>query len=223
MGNQELFDKYIHGELSPAEEANFKCQLKTDKAFACEFRTFLLVVQSIQKEEQQDCADFGASMKNLSREQLQEIIGIKTKAKVKKNVLKFSPWIWSSLSAAAVIAIVITISLNLINQSQLDVKNAQYMAYNIIAEHNFIDGGYRGGANVIIEDFSAISEEELKEKLPLFETAYQQTQDELTGLNLAMIYLKLHNKNKALEILKELNAKYPESEFYSIIDQLEKI
>ena len=103
------------------------------------------------------------------------------------------------------------------------------MAYNIIAEHNFDDGGFRGGANLAIKDFSAISEEELKEKLPLYETAYQQVQDELIGLNLAMIYLKLHDEDKALEILKELNKEYKDSdpEFaqqcQNIINQIEKI
>ena len=155
MENQELFDKYIHGELSPGEKVNFESKLKADKEFAKEFKTFLLVVQGIQKEEQQDCADFGAAMKKLSKEELQEIIGAKANPRQKK-VLKFSPWLWSSMSAAAVVAIVITISFNLINQSQLDVNNAKYVAYNIIAEHNFIDGGYRGGSNIVFEDFSSI-------------------------------------------------------------------
>ena len=188
------------------------------------FKTYLFVVKGIQKEEQQDCSDFGAAMKKLTKEQLQEIVGVKAKPRQKK-VLKFSPWLWSSMSAAAVVAIVVMISFNMIKQSHMDLNNAQYMAYNIIAEHNFDDGGFRGGANLAIEDFSAISEEELKEKLPLYETAYQQGQDELIGLNLAMIYLKLRDEDKALEILKELNAKYPESEygFQDIINQIEKV
>ena len=40
-----------------------------------------------------------------------------------------------------------------------------------------------------------------------------------------MIYLKLRDEDKALEILKELNAKYPESEFgfQDIINQIEKV
>ena len=181
-------------------------------------------MKGIQKEEQQYCSDFGAAMKKLTKEQLQEIVGVKAKPRQEK-VLKFSPWLWSSMSAAAVVAIVVMISFNMIKQSHMDLNNAQYMAYNIIAEHNFDDGGFRGGANLAIEDFSAISEEELKEKLPLYETAYQQGQDELIGLNLAMIYLKLRDEDKALEILKELNAKYPESEygFQDIINQIEKV
>ena len=232
MENQELFDKYIHGELSPCEKANFDSKLKDDKEFANEFKTFLLVVQSIQKEEQQDCADFGAAMKKLTKEQLQDVVGAKAKPKQKK-VLKLSPWLWSPMSAAAVIAIIVMISFNMINQSQLDLNNAQYMAYNIIAEHNFIYGGSRGGENLVIEDFSAISDEELNEKLPLYENAYLQANEDLDiqemGLNLAMIYLKLHNKDKALEILKELNNKYKDSntEFaqqcQNIISQIEKI
>ena len=231
MEKQELFDRYLHGELSPDEVANFDSKLKADKEFANEFKTFLLVVQGIQKEEQQDCADFGTAMKYLSKEQLKEIIGAKAKPK-KKKVLKFSPWLWSSMSAAAVIAIVVMISFNMINQSQLDLNNTQYMAYNIIAEHNFIPIS-RAGENLVIKDFSAISDEELNEKLPLYENAYHQANEDLDiqemGLNLAMIYLKLHNKDNALEILKELNNKYKDSntEFaqqcQNIINQIDKI
>lgn len=221
MEKQELFDKYIHGLLSETDKSDFESRLNTDKTLSSEFETYLFVVKGIQNEEAQDCADFGAAMKKLTKEQLQEIVGVKAKPRQKK-VLKFSPWLWSSMSAAAVVAIVISISFNLINQSQ-------HKAYNIIAEHNFEDGGFRGGANLAIEDFSAISEEELKEKLPLYETAYQQGQDELIGLNLAMIYLKLHDEDKALEILKELNKEYKDSdpEFaqqcQNIINQIEKI
>lgn len=224
MENQELFDKYIKGLLSETEKSDFESRLNTDKTLSSEFKTYLFVVKGIQKEEQQDCADFGAAMKKLTKEQLQEIVGVKAKPRQEK-VLKFSRWLWSSMSAAAVVAIVVMISFNMIKQSHMDLNNAQYMAYNIIAEHNFDDGGFRGGANLAIEDFSAISEEELKEKLPLYETAYQQGQDELIGLNLAMIYLKLRDEDKALEILKELNAKYPESEygFQDIINQIEKV
>lgn len=229
MENQELFDKYTKGVLSETDKSDFESRLKSDKAFDAEFKTYLFVVKGIQNEEAQDCADFGAAMKKMTKEQLQEIVGVKAKTIQKKKVLKIYPWLWSSMSAAAVVAIVVMISFNMINQSQMDLNNAQYMAYNIIAEHNFIDGGSRGGSNLAIEDFSAVSDEELKEKLPLYETAYQQNQDELTGLNLAMIYLKLHNEDKALEILKELNKEYKDSdpEFaqqcQNIINQIEKI
>ena len=224
MENQELFDKYIKGLLSETEKSDFESRLNTYKTLSSEFKTYLFVVKGIQKEEQQNCADFGAAMKKLTKEQLQEIVGVKAKPRQEK-VLKFSPWLWSSMSAAAVVAIIVMISFNMIKQSHMDLNNAQYMAYNIIAEHNFDDGGFRGGANLAIEDFSAISEEELKEKLPLYETAYQQGQDELIGLNLAMIYLKLRDEDKALEILKELNANYPESgyRFQNIINQIEKV
>lgn len=232
MKNQDLFDKYIKGTLSAAEKTEFENQLKNDKTLSTEFKTYLFIVKGIQKEEQQDCADFGAAMKKLTKEQLQDIVGVKAKPKQKK-ALKFSPWLWSSMSAAAVIAIVVMISFNLINQSQLDLNNAQHMAYNIIAEHNFIDGGYRGGSNLVIEDFSSISNEELKTKLPDYELAYQQAQNDLdvqeTGLNLAMIYLKLHDKDRTLKILQEMSVKYKDSnpEFaqqcQNIISQIEKI
>ena len=137
MENQELFDKYIKGLLSETEKSDFESRLNTDKTLSSEFKTYLFVVKGIQKEEQQDCADFGAAMKKLTKEQLQEIVGVKAKPRQEK-VLKFSPWLWSSMSAAAVVAIVVMISFNMIKQSHMDLNNAQYIAYNIIAEHNFI-------------------------------------------------------------------------------------
>ena len=235
MENQELFDRYILGELSSHEKQEFDNRLEADKSFADDFAIYLLVVKGIQKEEEQDCAEFGIAMRNMSKEELKEIIGVKARpqSKAKKNTLKFSPWLYSTTSAAAMIAIVISISLNLINQSQSDLMNTQYMAYNIIADYNFIDGGYRGGSSLVIEDFTIVDESELKEKLPLYESNYEQAQDEQDikdfGLNLAMIYLKLHEKDKALDILKELHLQYAESdcEFaqhcQNIITQIEKI
>ena len=65
MENQELFDKYIKGLLSETEKSDFESRLNTDKTLSSEFKTYLFVVKGIQKEEQQDCADFGAAMKEL--------------------------------------------------------------------------------------------------------------------------------------------------------------
>ena len=294
MENQELFDKYIQGALSKEDKANFESKLNADKAFASDFKMFLLVIKGIQDEEAQDCADFGAAMKKLSKKQLQEIIGAKAKPKVEKyeqeqhslpyaafethsmprankKGLKISPWVWSSLSAAAVVAIVVTISFNLINQSQLDMNNTKCMAYNVIAEYNFIDGGSRGSSEDQIIDFAEVDEDELKEKLSLYEAGYSKAQGEQIvvcadcappaniacappidendlketerssegplrhqvdqedveswGLNLAMIYLRLHDKDKALKILKELQAQYPESinNYKRIITQIESL
>ena len=87
MENQELFDKYIKGLLSETEKSEFENRLKTDETLTSEFKTYLFVVKGIQNEEAQDCADFGAAMKKLTKEQLQEIVGVKSKAKQQKKVL----------------------------------------------------------------------------------------------------------------------------------------
>ena len=84
MENQELFDKYIKGLLSETEKSDFESRLNTDKTLSSEFKTYLFVVKGIQKEEQQDCADFGAAMKKLTKEQLQEIVGVKAKPRQEK-------------------------------------------------------------------------------------------------------------------------------------------
>lgn len=75
MARIDLFDSYLHDELSAAERLKFDEQLKTDEAFAAEFKMYLLTVDGICREEHQDDMDFGMAMKRLSREELREIIG----------------------------------------------------------------------------------------------------------------------------------------------------
>lgn len=77
MDKLDLFDKYIQGELSEIECSDFRSRLHNDDAFASEFNVYLLTISGICKEEAQDNLDFGNAMKQLSKEQLYEIIGRK--------------------------------------------------------------------------------------------------------------------------------------------------
>lgn len=232
MDNQELFDRYISNELSASERQEFETLLKTDKELADEFKLFLLIVKGIRAEEEQDCADFGNAMRRLTKEQLREIVGAKPKQKKKSNKL-IKPWLWSSISAAAVVIIVVAVSFHQIRQSQTNLANTQNAAYDIIAENNFIGGVSRGGDECIDINIDEASEAELEVVLPKYELLYkdaetiQEIQD--NGLNLAMVYLKLHNKDKAIEILSELKQRYAEEdadfaeECTKIISQIEKL
>lgn len=84
MERIDLYDKYINNQLSDSEKADFDARLESDKNFASDFKTYLLIVDGICREVQQDNLDFGLAMKALSKDQLCKIIG---KDKVKKN-----PW-----------------------------------------------------------------------------------------------------------------------------------
>lgn len=75
MGNNiELFDSYIDETLTPSEKSAFEQRLKEDKAFASDFRLYLFVLEGIYKENEQDNMEFGAALKNISREKLKRVL-----------------------------------------------------------------------------------------------------------------------------------------------------
>lgn len=84
MEKQELFDNYILGKLSSNQTVDFESKLANDSDFALEFRHYLMVVNCIRKEEEQDCIEFGHAMKSLTKDELLEIVGKKEKTKVGK-------------------------------------------------------------------------------------------------------------------------------------------
>ncbi|MDE5675753.1 MAG: hypothetical protein K2I44_10495 [Muribaculaceae bacterium] len=75
MQNIQQFDRFIYGELSPEERKKFISRLKTDKDFATDFKAYILTVAGICKEAQQDDIEFATAMKNITPEQLLEIMG----------------------------------------------------------------------------------------------------------------------------------------------------
>lgn len=75
MKNIILFDQYIFGELSADEEKDFISRLKNDSELAGEFQTYISVVKGVCLEAQQDDIEFGVAMKNISKEELREIMG----------------------------------------------------------------------------------------------------------------------------------------------------
>lgn len=77
MERIDLFDRYIKNQLSEKELSNFDEKLKSDKDFAEEFKIYLLCVDGIIKEAQQDDIEFGHAMKSLSKAELMNIIGKK--------------------------------------------------------------------------------------------------------------------------------------------------
>jgi hypothetical protein len=95
MDNQELFDRYIKGELTETERTDFDNRVKSDKSFAKEFRLHLLVVGGICREAEQDNLDFGVAMKKLTKEQLKDIVG------PRRRTLTFSDEFEASASVAS--------------------------------------------------------------------------------------------------------------------------
>jgi hypothetical protein len=236
MDRHEIFDKYIAGALSEAEELSFNEELKSNKSFAEDFQVYLSTVSAVIKEAEQDDMDFAVAMKGLEEEDVKEIIGFKERVKLitfeRPNFLR------TIYAAAAMIVGVFTLSTTLTVQ-YADNKYTNNMLC-MITEYNYIPGITRGGQGSdieLVDDIANVSEEKLSEILPLYEKSYTEAESDQDiqtyGMNLSMVYLKLHKVEEAQQTLNELYNKYKssESEFdidyahqcKKIIDQLERL
>lgn len=217
MERIELFDRYINNQLSDEERQEFDERLKEDSEFAGDFNMYLLIVEGICKEAEQDNMDFGIAMKSLSKEQLLEIVGKKesnlTAAASVANghrKLHFKPWMWQVTSIAAIIVITFTVVLNI----QKQAKNSIYD--NIYACAQFEEIHSRGVSKPV--DITKLDDAALKAKLPEMEKNYQDCEDPDDfydyGYPLAMAYIRLHQPKPALEILNNLVSKLQDDEYY---------
>lgn len=214
MEQIELFDNYITGTLTQEQILEFEKRLEEDKEFSKEFHLYIAMVNGIRKEEEQDCIEFGHAMKSLTKDKLLEIVGKKEKPKANieepklDKVINFQRYLWP-LSTAAIIVIAFTITFNIERKSRYAMDDMLY-SYN---EPMFAN---RGGEDLNI---SNCNDDELRAMLPALQTIYQNsetTQEALiNGKGLAMVYVKLHERDKAKIILQELIDKYHAEEEYA--------
>lgn len=241
MERIDIYDRYINDQLSEKERTDFDARLESDEDFASDFKVYLFTVDGVCREARQDDIDFGLAMKGLSRRQLEEIIGRADSGiaaaeinaslysegfpRIKRpKAHRFKPWMWQAASIAAVVIIAFTVVFNIEKSARYSVDNAIYACADIDPALP------RAGGEPI--DVKALSDDELKAKLPELITLYKSasTTDEVAdnGYALAMAYLRLHDRDKAKEILEQLvsrfdgNADYAESvgRWKSILDLL---
>jgi hypothetical protein len=198
MDNIELFDKYINGELSAQERNDFDDRLKSDKEFALEFKIYRFSVSGIRREAEQDDLEFGAAMKNITKEQLREIVGPR-KETAKPKILKFKPLMWQVVSIAAVVLIAYAVVLRFEKQSQCRVDD---VAYSFAIEDMALS---RGGAQI---DVTKLNDAELTTQLPKIEKQYKSSTTDQdvaeNGYSLVMAYLRLHDRDNARIVLTQL-------------------
>lgn len=131
MERIELYDRYINHQLSKDECKEFDARLESDKDFASDFKVYLFTVNGICREVHQDNIDFGVALKNLSKEQLCNIIGAKAESPVKPKILHFKPWMWQVASVAAIFVIVFGMFFNIEKNARYAVDNAIYTCADI--------------------------------------------------------------------------------------------
>ena len=211
MERIELYDRYINHQLSKDECKEFDARLESDKDFASDFKVYLFTVNGICREVHQDNIDFGVALKNLSKEQLCNIIGAKAESPVKPKILHFKPWMWQVASVAAIFVIVFGMFFNIEKNARYAVDNAIYTCADISPDL------VRAGGKPI--DITPMTQDELKTKLSELESLYQSasTNDEIadTGYALAMAYLRLHDRDRAKSVLNQLVARFEDNLDYA--------
>ena len=238
MERIDLFDKYIKNQLSEKELSDFNETLRSDKDFAEDFKIYLLGVDGIIKEAEQDNLDFGHALKSISLEDLKEIIGKDSEVsnttsrnderginldldkEIKRKPFKINRWIW----VAACYGILIGGGAIWIAKADRDARFAVDNA--IYACANIYTGGTRDAISV--PDITKLNDNDLKDKLPQIEEIFSESHSPEniydSGYILAMAYFRLHDRNRAKEILQELVVRLsPFDDFTDEIMQIESI
>lgn len=217
MKRIESFDKYISGEMSDKEVAEFKRKLSEDKDFSSDFQIYKMVVKGIVMEENDKEAELDNAFKNLSKDDLRKIVGPKkTIAKTsmsKAKIVYMASWI-TSVAAVAIIAFSLT--FNIQRSARNNVDDIMFDCYYSPVS--------RGGEDIV--DLSKASEAEIKKQLPKMEKVYNKATDEQDissyGINLAMVYLKIHDRDKARKVLLDVKKKCTDNDVKNICDKLLK-
>lgn len=202
MERIESFDKYISGEMSDTEVAEFKRKLSEDKDFSSDFQIYKMVVKGIVMEEKEKEAELDNAFNNLSKDDLRKIVGPKkTIAKTSKSKAKIvyvASWI-TSVAAVAIIAFSLT--FNIQRSARNNVDDIMFDCYYSPVS--------RGGEDIV--DLSKANEAEIKKQLPKIVDAYKNASDEQEissyGINLAMVYLKIHDRDNARKVLLDVKSK----------------
>lgn len=202
MERIESFDKYISGEMSETEVAEFKRKLSEDKEFSSDFQIYKMVVKGIVMEEKEKEAELDNAFNNLSKDDLRKIVGPKkTIAKTSKSKAKIvyvASWI-TSVAAVAIIAFSLT--FNIQRSARNNVDDIMFDCYYSPVS--------RGGEDIV--DLSKANEAEIKKQLSKIVDAYKNASDEQEissyGINLAMVYLKIHDRDNARKVLLDVKSK----------------
>ncbi len=217
MERIDLFDRYISGEMSESEALDFERRMADDKDFSSDFQIYKMIVKGIWKEEKEKETELDNAFKSLSKDDLRRIVGPKMTivkgGKPKAKVVYMASWI---ASVAAVVIVAFTLTFNIQRSARNSVDDVMFDCYYTPVS--------RGGEDIM--DLSKASAAEIKKQLPILVAAYKNAADEQElssyGINLAMVYLKIHDRDNARQILLDVKAKCTDNDVKDICDKLLK-
>lgn len=228
MENIEIFDKYINGELSEKERQEFDNRLETDNEFKTGFQIYSTIVIGICQEGEQNDKDFEMAMKNISEDKLREIIGKREPSQFKSKKPILRPWMWQVASYAAIIIIAVVTVIKFQQNSQDEIfkiqQESSFAVDNALYACAYIYEG-PSRSTFSIPNLNTLSDTQLEELIPKLKEVYDESNnmrggevdDDLYeyGYPLAMAYLRLHERDKAKDILNNLIAKLADDEDYA--------
>lgn len=214
----ELFDRYLSKEMSEDERRDFEAKLEHNEELRKSFQLHLSILESLNKQMEKENAQFGEAMKNISEDDLQEIINMhstpasadiasanKASASITGSSIKRIKTYWiSSIAAILIVGFfgIRTMKTNYENRND-----------NLLVEYNagMVSRGAEGELDALMQN--VVKGNNLDATIQKLETAYNSgnSQDRpIAGWYLALAYIKQHNHDKAIATLKSLQQKYPD-------------
>jgi hypothetical protein len=207
MNETELFDRYLSKEMSDEERQDFEKRLNEDNDLRKAFQLHVSVIKELDKQSQKDDALFGEAMKNISEDDLHDIIDNDNKSNVKTASAKIVRIKTYWLTSVAAILIVGAFSVHSIK------SNYNNKTDNLLVEYNAgtVARGEGGELTSLIENIvSGKNLEATAKRLnEIYDNGNQQDRP-IAGWYLALSYIKQHDHEKAISTLKSLQQKYPE-------------
>lgn len=237
----ELFDLYIDNELDADEKLTFESRLKTDREFASDFRFYLLTVREIMLEARREDEVFGEAMMNLPEGEFMRVIqstrrqnpepeprlcfaafqmsenqfGTSHKSSNRRRSRIRERWAW--ISSVAAILVIGIFSIFFVRQSGMNRVDDMIFENNYVPD--FSRGADRDGPRIqyaVAPDWIP-SDEDIKhfEREYYAVTASDIQAREDAGMRLAMVYLKVHDREKAKALLSELSKRFADDKEFA--------
>lgn len=168
-----------------------------------------LIETAVIKEAEQDNVEIGHALKNISTTQLESIIG-----STKPKVIPFKKVIRERIMWAASIAAIFVGAIPVGNHIAMVAKNdgivigkCETLYACNLSEIPDITVGAKG-ATIQVPNITELSNDQLKEELPniikLFNESEELQEVDINGRILTMSYLRLHESDKAKEVLLKM-------------------
>lgn len=211
MDNIEIFDRYLSDDMSETEKTEFDNRLGADAEFAEDFRYYKIVVKGIYEEGKEKSNELCQAFMHISEHELEDIVGPRKKIhKVRTTHKVFIGWL---MSVAAVIVVAFFVNLNYKKSANEDIDNILFeYYYTPITRSGSIDQNLTSATEQIINILPKLRKE--------YESATDEQDISMYGINLAMVYLKLHNREMAKIIIEEVMNKCEDKDIKTQCEKL---